>query len=361
MQQFLSERYIQSLLDRIGVIGGKVYLPVGEYAINQPLVLDTPSSILEGEAWACNVDPNGVFESPYGTKLKLKGRDFPAIVVGKSNVLSGTMIKNIGIQGDIEGMDTRELFNINNVSASAGVFVENMRVDQAEFSKISCCGLSSAICAKGNCFIDACTFEKINADGCCIGVYFAPKISVFTHFRQFIVADTPSYGFYFDGTYGNIMGVDISDMVLVRNCGSSPILDEEPAAVYLKNVNQCIFRDNWVSNAGAFWYYPPNSTKNEDRQIHLNKAIGLKIVGNDNKVFNNNFSSSSRESILIEGNGNVIMNNTVDGDVIIKGNGNIVHNLVFTKKESRLLLMDDAKYTTEVFGVAEERIVKFNS
>ena len=361
MEQFLSDADIQSLIDQKSIFGGKVYLPVGEYTIHQPLVLNTPSSVLEGEVWACNVDPNGVFESPYGTKLKLKGRNFPAIVVGKTKVLSGTMIKNIGIQGDIEGMDTRGLFDINNVSSSAGIFFENMRVDQAEFSKISCCGLGVAICAKGDCFVDACTFEKINTDGCCIGVYFAPKVAVFTHFRQFVVADTPSYGFFFDGTDRDIKGVDISDMLLVRNCGSSPIVDEEPAAVYFKNISNCIFRDNFVAEAGTFWYYSPDATRNEDRQIYANKAIGLKIVGNQNKVTNNNFSHSSRESISIEGNGNVIMNNTVDGDVIIKGNGNLVHNLVFTKKESRLILIGDATLTTEIFGVAEERIVKRSS
>lgn len=358
MEQFLSDTDIQSLIDRTRGIGGKVYLPVGEYKLTRSLIIDTPSSVLEGEAWACNVDPNGVFESPYGTKLKLQGKDFPAITVGKSNVLSGTVIKNIGIQGDIEGMDTRGLFDINNVHASAGIFFENMRVDQAEFSKISCCGLSVAICAKGDCFVDACTFEKINTDGCCIGVYFAPKVAVFSHFRQFIVADTPSYGFYLDGTGRAIKGVDISDMILVRNCGSSPIVDEEPAAVYFKNVSNCIFRDNFVAEAGAFWYYAPDATSNEERQIHANKAIGLKIVGNVNKVLNNNFSHSSRECMSIKGNGNVIMNNTVDGDVIINGSGNVVHNLVFTSPKGKLILIGDAKHTTDIFGVSEERIYR---
>ena len=358
VEDVYSQDYVQGLIDQKSELGGKVYLPVGEYTINRPLVLDTPSSVLEGEVWACNVDPNGVFESPYGTKLKLQGKDFPAIVVGKTKVLSGTMIKNIGIQGDVEGMDTRGLFDINNVGASAGIFFENMRVDQAEFSKISCCGLSVAICAKGDCFVDACTFEKINADGCCIGVYFAPKVAVFSHFRQFIVADTPSYGFYFDGTGRAIKGVDISDMILVRNCGSSPIVDEDPAAVYFKNVSNCIFRDNFIAEAGAFWYYPPDATRNEERQIHANKAIGLKIVGNCNKVLNNNFSHSSRECISIVGNGNVIMNNTVDGDVIINGSGNVVHNLVFTNPKAKLILMGEAKDTTDILGVREERIYR---
>ncbi len=129
-------RSIQRKLNKKAKSGGKVYLPAGEYKIHKPLIMNTPSTTLEGESWACNVDPNGVFESPFGTKLKLQDKSFPAIVMGKSNVLSGTAVKNIGIQGDIEGMDTRGLFDIDNVSASAGLFFENMRADQCEFSKL---------------------------------------------------------------------------------------------------------------------------------------------------------------------------------------------------------------------------------
>lgn len=353
-----NEKYIQGKLNKKSVQGGKVYLPVGEYQIGETLVMDTPSSTLEGESWACNVDPNGVFESPFGTKLKLKGKRFPALAVGKRNVLSGVVVKNLGIQGDIEGMDTRGLLDVNNISASAGLFFENMRVDQCEFSKISCCGLSVAICAKGDCFIDACTFEKINTDGCCIGVYLAPKICLYTHFRQFIVADTPSYGFYLDGEIGRFGGVDISDMMLIRNCGSSPITTEEPAAVYFKNVSECIFRDNVISDAGTFWYYPPNATKNEEYKAYKTKAFGIRVVGNGNKLYNNKIIRSSGASISIEGDRNVLMNNTVDGDVLICGKGNSVHSLVFTKDTGRLVLIGEAADSTDIIGVNEARIVR---
>ena len=349
---------IQRKLNKKAKSGGKVYLPAGEYKIHEPLIMNTPSTTLEGEAWACNVDPNGVFESPFGTKLKLQDKSFPAIVMGKSNVLSGTAVKNIGVQGDIEGMDTRGLFDIDNVSASAGLFFENMRADQCEFSKISCCGLSTAICAKGDCFIDACTFEKINADGCYIGVYFAPKLSVYTHFRQFIVADTPSYGFYFDGTDRWLEGVDISDMICVRNCGAGAFKDEDPAAIYFKNVSNCIIRDNLIADAGTFWYYPPDATKNEDHQIQKTPAIGIKIIGHRNRICNNKIMCSSRESILIEGDRNILMSNSVDGDVIICGNENSVHDLVFATDTGRLILKGEAAHSTEIFGVDEARIVR---
>lgn len=351
-------KQIQRAIDKKKRTGGKVYLPAGSYTVSETLVVDIPSFTLEGESWACNVDPNGVFESPYGTKLRLKGRDFPAILVGDQTVLSGTMVKDIGIQGDIEGMDTRPLLNMNDVSASAGIFIKDKRVDQATFSHISCCGLGVAVCAKGDCFVDACTFEKINTDGCCIGVYFAPKVSVYTHFKQFIVADTPSYGFLFDGTDRWVSDADISDMILVRNGGSSPVLGEEPAAVYLKNVVNCIFKDNLVCSAGTFLYYAPDATDNGDAQIHKNKAIGLLIEGRGTKVWNNTFGDSSAESIVVRGDGNILMNNTVDSDVVISGKNNVVRNLVFTDERARLILLGQAADTTDVAGVAEDRILQ---
>ena len=350
--------YIQKKIDAKSRQGGKVFLRTGEYYIASTVTVDISSFTFEGESWACNVDPNGVFESPYGTKLKLKRRDIPAIKVGQDNVLSGTVIKNIGIQGDITGMDTRSLLNIDDMAASAGIFMGDTRMDQVEISKISCCGLGAAICATGHCFIDACTFEKINTDGCCIGVYFAPKISVYTRFRQFVVADTPSYGFFFDGTDKRIYGVDIKDMILVRNCGSSPVAGVEAAAVYMKHVSCCLFGDNLIDSPGTFWFYPEDATKNADRQIHKNKAVGLIVEGTGNKIFNNTIMNSSAESIIIRGDNNILMNNVVDGEVVISGNNNVIRNLVFTSEKGKLILKGESTNTADISGVDGNRIVR---
>ena len=184
---------IQSALDKIKKKGGKVHLEAGSYAIDKTIIIDTPSSKLEGDVWAYNLDPNGVFETPYGTKLRLTGKDFPAVSVGVDNVPAGAMVCDIGIQGDIKGMDTRPLIDISNPSHSAGLYFGSQRVDQGEFSKISCCGLATAVCAADNAELDACTFERINMDGCGIGVYFAPRASYYAHFRQCVVAYNPSY------------------------------------------------------------------------------------------------------------------------------------------------------------------------
>ena len=349
---------IQAALDAISTTGGKVHIGAGSYELDESIYVDTPSSKLEGDVWAYNLDPNGVFETPFGTKLRLCGKDFPAISVGANRLPAGAVVTNIGIQGDIKGMDTRPLLDISNPSHSAGVYFGNNRVDQGEFSKISCCGLAIAICAADNAELDACTFEKINTDGCGIGVYFAPRASYYAHFRQCVVADNPSYGFFFDGTSSKIHNVDITDIHFVRNCGSSPIENEEPAAVYLKNISNCVFRDNLVDFPGVFWYYDDNADQNEQRQVSKNAAIGLHVIGNKNRITGNTFLHSSREAMLINGNENVLMNNISDGDVVINGTGNVVNGLVFTTPTARLILKGDAASSTVILGVEEHRIVR---
>ena len=349
---------IQNELERIRDIGGKVYLDTGSYELEKTVVMDTPSSKLEGAVWAYNLDPNGVFETPFGTKLRIKGRDFPAISVGVDNVPAGAMVCDIGIQGDIKGMDTRALFDINNPSHSAGLYFGSQRVDQGEFSKISCCGLAVAVCAADNAELDACVFERINMDGCCLGVYFAPRASYYAHFRQCVIADTPSYGLFFDGTNSKIHNVDITDIHFVRNCGSNPLSGDDDAAVYLKSISNCIFRDNLVDFPGVFWYYPDEAKENSERQIFKKQAIGLKVVGDKNRITGNTFMHSSREAMLIEGNGNILMNNISDGDVIINGEGNTVNGLCFTTANAKLILKGTAAQTTLVLGVDENRIVR---
>ncbi len=352
---------INATLRELASTGGRLELQVGRYSITETVLLDTPSTKLTGEVWAYSLDPNGVFETPYGTKLRLERRDIPAITVGRNSLPAGAMICDLGIQGDIAGMDTRPLLDLKAPYASAGVYFGKNRVDQGEFSKISCCGLAIAVSAAEDAELDACIFDRINTDGCCIGVYLAPRAAYYPHFRHCVMADNPSYGFFADGTMAkergfDVYGMDVTDCNFVRCCGSSPVGDEEPAAVYFKNISNCSFRDNLIENAGVFWYYPDGATKNEHRQPERNRAIGLHIVGNKNRITNNVFKGSTRESILIEGDENILIGNIADGDVIIKGNGNVINCLVFTSENAKLMLIGDAASTTQIFGVDEKRI-----
>lgn len=336
-------------------LGGAVFLPAGEYPVESPVLIDTPSLRLAGEVWAYNLDPNGVFETRYGSKLRLKGRDHPALSIGSRDLPAGVVVSDIGLQGDIVGMDTRGMFDPERPYASAGVYFGGERVDQGDFSKISCCGLAVGVSMAENSEIDACDFRKINVDGCNVGFYFAPRATYYTRFYRCIVGDTPSYGFFADGIKGP---TSIVDTHFVRNCGDNHIKGEENAAVYLKGVKHVTFRDNLINSPGEFWYFEPDATQNGQKTKIKNPAVGLYLIGQKNHILNCIFEASSREAMIIKGDQNVLMGNIVDADVVIEGVGNIVNGLVFTKPEARLILIGEAAETTSVLSVEPHRIVK---
>jgi len=344
-------------LKTVSGLGGKIAVPVGCHEIENTVKIDESAVYVDGEVWNYASDPNGVFEGKNGSKLRLKGQDHPAISVGISKSIGGVLISNIGIQGDIEGMDSRDLFDLSSPEKSAGILMAGSRVDQCEVSKVAFCGLSSAICATGTTFIDACRFDKLNFDGCCMGVYFAPKLSVYSTFSRCLVADTPSYGFFADATNTRIRYLTLSEMLFIRNCGSN-VISEESAAAYLKNTEFCSVRNCTFDAAGVFWYYAPTDTKNGDRKPTKNPAVGLIVEGIQNTVTNNTFTHSSRESIKIYGNGNILVGNISDGDVIIEGEGNIIRDHIFTTPNARLILKGKAAETTDIMGIPESRIVK---
>ncbi len=337
--------------------GGRVRVPVGRHDISNTAKIDDGSVWIDGEVWNYSSDPNGVFEAKNGSKLRLVGHSHPALSVGITKDIGGVVISNIGIQGDIIGMDTRHLFDPQAPEKGAGLCLGGSRIDQCEFSKISFCGLSAAVCATGNAEIDAAHFYNINTDGCCMGVYFSPRASYYTVFSRCIMADNPSYGFYANGEGKKIHNLEISDCSLVRNCGSN-VIDDEAASIYFKSISLCAIRGCNIDAAGVFWYYPSDATCNDQRQRSKVSAVGILIKGDKNRVMSNIIDHSSAESIRIEGNNNILLGNITDGDVIIDGENNTVCSHVFTKPEARLILRGAAAHNTTVTGVPEDRIVR---
>ena len=67
---------IADALSSLSERGGLLTLKCGRYDVSSSIVLDTPSTSLTGEVWACNTDPNGVFETPFGTKIRMTKRFF---------------------------------------------------------------------------------------------------------------------------------------------------------------------------------------------------------------------------------------------------------------------------------------------
>ena len=338
--------------------GGKLMLPIGEYTIEEPIVVDTPCIKIEGDVWNYPSDPNGVFESPYGTKLKLYKNDIPAFSIGDQHVLGGNVIKDIGIQGNIVGMDTRGLFDYENPSASAGLCFAGTRVDQGEFSKLSMCGLASGICVTGNASIDGCTFKQLNTDGCCVGFYFSPQASYYPMFRNCIAADTPYYGFFVNGENRILHHLEISDTNFVRNGGAFPEDNPYPkAAVCFYKVSNCAVKNCTFDRAGTFWYFSPDATKNEERQSSKQPTPALYIKGNKNQIVGNSFSRCVSDAIVIHGDHNVIMNNIVDKNIVVRGSRNIFINNVFTRDDARIIISEHS-YDNEFINISDDRIVK---
>ena len=348
---------IQKQLDSLSDRGGVVNLASACYDIHSSLVLDTPSVCLSGGVWACNTDPNGVFESKFGTKLRAHGTDYPLLVIGKKcDPISGACVRDLGFQGDIIGMDTRPLADPKAPQKSGGLCFNSVRVDQCEFAKLAFCGLGNAVVAMGGAELDACIFDGLNLDGCGNGVWFSPKASYYTRFRGCVIADNPYYGFYLDGKGKHIHNLELQDCYFVRNGGA--FTGVNAAAVYFDGASDCSVTNCVFDAPGVFWYYDSSATENSQRQPSYRESVALLIQGNRNRICNNTFLNSSAESIVIKGNENILLGNIADGNVRICGEGNVVSSLVFTSPKARLILEGKATTTTTIFGVVEDRIVR---
>lgn len=344
------------MLRNIGPRSGRIHLPAESFSLYETLEIDQPCVCLEGEVWAYSSDPNGVFESRYGTQLRLRGTSFPALSVGVTHTAEGCVIRELGIQGDITGMDTRPLFDLNHPLASSGLTLSHTRVDQAEFSKLSFCGLHCGICACDEAEVDACLFEKLNVDGCAVGAYFAPRAAYYVRFRKWVAADNPYYGVYVNGEGRQNKRMEISQIQFIRTGGAFREDDGLiHAAVCLHRVNTCIFRDNLIDDAGMFWYFEPDAKSNSDHRTIIFPAAGLYCEGNENVITDNVISNSHAASMVIRGNQNILANNTADGDVIIEGSGNTISGLFFTRPEARLIIRGA---DNRISGVSPAQIVR---
>ena len=337
--------------------GGKLTLPCARYDISAPILLNSSSTKLEGEVWACNTDPNGVFETGYGTKIRLNGMHFPAIRLGIDRTVTGALLGSLGVQGDIVGMDTRPYFHIEDPSAGAGLVFDAVRTDQCEADKLSFCGLGAAVVATGHAEIDACAITRCNMDGCGVGVFFAPHASFYTRIRDCIIADNPYYGILIDGREKHIHNLEITGCHFVRNGGGFIGDLPQEAAVSLLSVSGCAIERNNFDDPGTFWYYVSDATKNNQRQPQKHPVPALHVTGNRNRIRDNIFQHTKGDAVIIVGDGNVLMNNITDGNVILSGKGNQIFGLAFTKPEARLILTAEA-VDTEIFGVSEDRIVR---
>lgn len=120
-------------------------------------------------------------------------------------------------------------------------------------------------------------------------------------------------------------------------------------------MSDCTFRNNLIDDAGVFWYFAPDAGSNASHDTIIAETTGLWVRGDRNIIADNVITNSHADSMVVEGSGNVLMNNIVDHDVIVRGSSNTVHGLVFTTPEARLRLYGTGH---NVFGVPEDRIIR---
>ena len=347
---------IGKMVKALGPRSGRVHLPAAQYNLDRTIQIDQPCVCLEGDVWAYNSDPNGVFESRFGTQLRLRGTSFPALSVGISRTAEGCLIRDLGIQGDIVGMDTRPLLKMDSPLASSGLTLSHTRVDQAEFSKLSFCGLQCAVCACDEAEVDACLFERLNVDGCAIGAYFAPRAAYYVRFHKWVAADNPYYGLYVNAQGRQNKGMEISQIQFIRSGGAFEESDGLlHAAVCLEGLSDCIFRDNLIDDAGMFWYFPPDAESNSAHETRIFPTVSFFLHGDRNTVSGNVISNSHTNSMHICGDRNILLNNVCDRDVVMEGNGNVISGLFLTSPDARLILCGE---DNQVWNVPEERIVR---
>lgn len=316
--------------------GGHVNLDSARYDITNTIEITAPCTRLSGEVWSYSSDPNGVFDSIYGTKLKL-AMPCAAVTIGNHGMVQGSMIENIGFFGTRKGMDTRGLMTQEGPNTECGLHIVKNRLDQGEFFKLSFCGMGAAIRADEESELDACRFDRLNLDGNANGVWFTPKASFYTRFSRCVVADNPFYGFYADGTTARIHNLEIVDNLFVRNGGA--FMDNgnfEPAAVLLKHINNSLVRDNLFDYSGTHWLYNDEGEA-DSKQVIRRQTKALVIYGNGNRIIGNVFSHMSDAAIYIIGDNNILLNNITDGNVVLIGKNNQVNGLMFTNDEAHLI------------------------
>jgi len=334
--------------------GGAVRLPAARYNMTETVTVTESGTALVGDIWACNTDPNGVFETSFGVKLRQIG-EHPVIRVGCDRVISGTLLREIGVQGDIPGMDTRERFDVNAPVTNAGLLLDAVRTDQCTFDRLSFCGLGAGIAVCGNAEVDACRFENCNTDGCAVGLYFSPRASFYARVHRCVIADNPYYGVLVDGRGKLIHNLELTETHFVRNGGCFRPEMPQQAAVSLLQVSGCAVERNNFDDPGTFWYYEEAATENNQRQPRKSDVVALHVSGNKNRIRDNIFQHSKSVAMIVEGDANVLMGNITDGDVVVSGKGNIICGLAL-QKDARLILRSATD--TVITGVPENRIVR---
>lgn len=384
---------IQNLVDGLER-GGKVSLKQGVYKIDNPIIIQNRSIHIDGDSWNYPNDPNGVYESNNGVKLFVKENSYGIDL----HSASGATLENIGFQGIKTTGATKGLFDFEHPTYNAGLASTYGRNDQMLISRVSSCGLATGFSIIPTGDIDASIFEKLNADGCNIGFFFAPLNTYYAHIRDSILADCPAFGLcvtskYQAGSYLKTLTID--GIVCVRNGGGftqeqiAKFGEKAIAGMYIGVVHESKIVNNQIDDSGTYWntsensakgylYEYANSTEIKDRnnvliytKDYTYNCHGLVIEGTNCLVANNrvngtkggyalcvyeNYNSIKDnqlfgdKGILITGNNNHISGNHIKGSCDIQGNCNVFADNYFDSDDFITINSGSSNYIVRCFS-----------
>lgn len=373
------------------VNGGKVNVKSGCYLVGEPIVVDGNCINIEGDIWNYPSHPNGVYESYDGTKLKPTASAFPIMKFANGN---GIRISQLGFNGIVSNGNTKGRFNYSNPSIDCGLELTTPYSDQFEFERLSFTGLACGIVAnKSSAQLDAFIIDRINADGCDVGMYFNIGSAIYGKIKDCIVADNPAHGFYFKGS---LSGSTISGMVFVRNGGGysdtqkTALGADNLCAVYINKLNKSKFINNVIHNSGTYhdttqsaegtWEYQNasglifNSASSEIRGNDVSEAQNYSAVfggdyntyrdnsftGNNGVIINGSYNlfygnsitaRNNTTALTVNGNSNKIMALDSEGTIVLNGNNNIVYRQGYEK----VIVSAGSKYN-KLFGFDANQI-----
>lgn len=299
------------------------------YTLTNPITVSQRNQIIEGEKWNYPNDPNGVYSSDTGVRIDVPSNKCGIDMTGSS----GTIIRNIGFQGSVLDGETKGLFDLSHPAYNSGLCISAGRNDQILIDRVSSCGLACgfAILAN-NGDIDASIFERLNADGCDIGMYFSPRRTYYAKIRDSIFSDCPAYGLCVKKGSGSITSLMISGMVLVRNGGAfsevqlTAFGSDYAASVLVYDVYGSSFIDNQIVDSGLCWH---SGQYEEVNGYIVEKANEYNILLPNDEVYATKEYVYDCNALVLYGNANLISRNTITGvyggyGIVLTGDRNIV-------------------------------------
>lgn len=370
--------------------GGKVRIPSANFLLTRPIIVSSRSIKIEGDSWNYPNDPNGVYASNEGSKLKV---DVDGSGLQLNNA-SGTTISDIGFQGQYTNGEVKGTFDRTMPIKNSGICSVVGRNDQMEISRVSCQGLSAGFSIVPNGDIDATIFERLNADGCNIAFLFSPKDTYYAKVRDSIFADCPAYGVcVIKNTMSdahNLQMLTIDGIVCVRNGGGfskqqlEQFGNDMAAGMLISGVVYSMIINNQIDNSGVYWdttrasevgylfeyANSENIISNNTGEVFATKdyvydchglileghetlvsnnrvngtrgGYALKVIGNYNNVVNNTLNGT--KGIYLNGNSNNVTNNIVKGDIEIDGNNNKLSDIFISSGKTIIIHSGNNNY-----------------